>query len=1210
MNIEEALVVLDTVLKNASLSDLQEQIFRYSWEGQKYSEIADRVGYDTNYVKDVGSKLWKLLSNAFAEEVTKTNLQSTFRRQWQKIQAATTNLSHLISDRVHFPKNRQQDWGEAIDASIFYGRDRELETLQNYIVGDRCRLVALLGMGGIGKTALAVKLAEQIQGEFQYLIWRSLRNAMPVEDLLVDLIQFLSNQKETEADLPNDVQGRITRLLHYLRQHRCLIVIDNVETILQKERTGRYREDYEGYGELLQRLGETRHESCIILTSREKPKDIAWLEGETLPVRSLSLTGLDTIEAKEIVRHKGDFLAQEEDWQALTLHYAGNPLALKMVAPAIRDLFNGDLTQFLRFLADNPLVFDDIRDLLDRQFNRLSDTEKEVMYWLAINRELISYSELLSDLVSVPSKSNLMETLKGLGWRSLIEKASPQQGAIQFTQQPVVMEYMTERLIERVMQEIYTETTELMLSHALIKATAKDYVRDSQIRLILQPICDRLTDTYEDKNAIAQQLQRILATLHQLRSQEKQGLALAHSTGYGGGNLINLLHQLDINLMGYDFSHLTVWQAYLQNVKLHRVNFACADLTKSIFAESLGSVMSVAISPDGKLLAMGDQDGVICLWEISTHQQVGRFRGHTSWVWSVAFSPDGQMLASGSYDRIVKLWDIKSGRCRQTLQEHTGGVWSIAFSPDGQKLVSTGEDRTVRLWNVSSGQCCMTLEGHSDDILSIAFSPDGKTVATGCLDRTVRLWDINLGECCKVLQGHEAQIWSVAFSRDGRIVASGGLEQIVKLWNVETGEEIGTLQGHGSVILSIDFSPDGSVLASGSGDRTVKLWNVDTRECIQTLQGHEMEVWSVAFSPRDCILASGCTDRAVKLWDIDTGKTLRTFRGNVCQFRSVAFSPDRQTLVSGSGDKLVRLWDVNTGECLKILQGHIDWIGRVAFSRDGQMVASGSADGTVKLWNVSTGECINTLEGYSGWMPAIAFHPQDDNILASGNLDQTIKFWDINTGECIKTLEGHTDCVWSIVFTADGQTLISSSDDQTIKLWDVNSGQCLKTLEGHDSWIWAIALHKDNRTLASGSFDRTIRLWDIETGNCLKILEGHTDQVRAVAFSPDGMILASGSTDDSIRLWNVTTGQCFSVLRGHTGVITTLEFEPIYDNNRPILASSSHDETIKLWDIKTGKCLKTLKVLKLYEEMNITGIAGLTNATIANLQALGAIHNS
>jgi WD40 repeat protein len=1205
MNIEEALIVLDTVLENASLSDLQEQIFRYAWEGQKYSEIADRVGYDTNYVKDVGSKLWKLLSNAFAEEVTKTNLQSTFRRQLQKIQATTTNLSHLISNRVHFPKNRQQDWGEAIDASIFYGRERELETLHRYIVGDRCRLVALLGMGGIGKTALAVKLAEQIQGEFQYLIWRSLRNAMPVEDLLVDLIQFLSNQKETEADLPKDVQGRITRLLHYLRQHRSLIVIDNVETILQKEHTGRYREDYEGYGELFQRLGETRHESCVILTSREKPKDIAWLEGETLPVRSLSLSGLDTIEAREIVRHKGDFLAQEEDWQTLTLHYAGNPLALKMVAPAIRDLFNGDLTQFLRFLQDNPLVFDDIRDLLDRQFNRLSDTEKEVMYWLAINRELVSYSELQSDLFSLPSKSNLMETLKGLGWRSLIEKASPQQGAIQFTQQPVVMEYMTERFIEKVMQEICTETVELMLSHALIKATAKDYVRDSQIRLILQPICDRLNATYEDKSAIAGQLQKILAELHQLRDQEKQGLAIAHSTGYGGGNLINLLHQLDIDLTGYDFSHLTVWQAYLQNVKLHRVNFACADLTKSIFAESLGSVMSVAISPDGKLLAMGDQDGVVCLWDILTYQQVGRFKGHTSWVWSVAFSPDSQTLASGSYDRAVKLWDIKSGQCRQTLQEHTGGIWSIAFSPDGQQLVSTGEDRTVKLWNIDSGQCCMTLVGHSDDILSIAFSPDRKTVATGCLDRTVRLWDINPGECCKVLYGHEAQVWAVAFSQDGQIIASGGLEQVVKMWNVKTGEEIGTLQGHGSVILSLAFSPDGSILASGSSDRTVKLWDWQAGECIQTLQGHEMQVWSVAFNPRDRMLASGCTDRTVKLWDIDTGKTLRTFRGNICQFRSVAFSPDKQMLVSGSGDKLVRLWDANTGECIKIFQGHLDWIGRVVFSPDGKIVASGSADGTVKLWDVNTGECINTLEGYSGWMPAIAFHPQD-NILASGNLDQTIKLWNLDTGECFKTLEGHTDCVWCLIFRADGQTLISSSDDQTVKLWDVSSGECLKTLEGHDSWIWAIALHKDNRTLASGSFDRTIRLWNIETGKCLKILEGHSDQVRAVAFSPDGTILASGSADNSIKLWNWRKSECFSVLQGHTGTITTLEFEPIVENNRPILASSSNDETIKFWNIETGKCLKTLKVTKLYEEMNITGTMGLTQATIANLQALGA----
>lgn len=1109
------------------------------------------------------------------------------------------------------------DWGEAIDVSAFYGRTAELNKLEEWIRLDRCRLVALLGMGGIGKTALSVKLAETVLDDFEYLIWRSLRNAIPVENLLAELIQFFSNQQETELDLAKDLESRISRLIYYLRQHRCLLVLDNVETILEKERAGNYREGYRGYGELLQRIGEVRHQSCLLLTSREKPKEISWLEGDSLPVRSICLSGLSVVEAREIFQDKGDFAGVGEDWQALIQHYAGNPLALKMVAPAIRDKFNSDLADFLHFLADYPLVFDDIRDLLDRQFDRLSQEEKEAMYWLAINRELVSVSELREDLLSLAAKSNLLETLKGLGWRSLIEVAGSTQTETKkakFTQQPVVMEYMSERLIDKVTSEINSETLELLLSHALIKATAKEYIRESQIRLILQPIADRLLDILKSKEAIAEQCNRIILQLRSSKNSDNKA-EIVKTTGYGGGNILNLLHQLDINLTGFDFSYLSVWQADLQNVKLHGVNFAYADLTKSVFAESLGSVASVAISPDGKLLAMGDQDGVICVWQIITGQQVCRFKGHASWIWSVAFSPNNKTLASGSYDRKVKLWNVSNGHFIQTLGEHHSGVWSVAWSPDGQTLVSTGEDRIIKIWNVHMGKCCTTLEGHSDDILSVAASRDGKTIASASLDCTVRLWDLGLGKCCQILQGHEEQLWAVAFSPDGQTIASGGLDQRIALWNVATGECFKTLQGHGSVILSLAFSSSpalngGWILASSSGDCTVKLWDITTGECIKTLQGHTMQVWSVDWSPDGQMLASGSTDQTVKLWDVKTGKAIRTFQGSICQFRSVAFSADGQILGTGSGDRSVRLWDANTGQCLKRLQSHADWVGLVAFSpivlteeSKTEILASGSADGTIKLWDTQTGQILRTIEGYSGWMPAVAFSP-DGRILASGNLDRTIKLWDARSGECLKILEGHADCVWDVIFSSDGRTLISSSDDQTVKLWDLSSGECLQTFAGHDSWIWSIALSKNGQTIASASFDRTIRLWDIQTEKCLKILEGHTEHVLAVAYSRDDQILVSGGADASIRLWDANTGECWRILPGHTGTVTSIAFHPISSH---IFASSSHDETIKLWDLETGECLNTFKVPKLYEGTNIAGVQGLTQSEITTLKALGAV---
>ncbi len=358
----------------------------------------------------------------------------------------------------------RQDWVEAVDVSTFYGRTEELSKLEYWILKDHCRLVALLGMGGIGKTALSVKLAQQIHEHFEVIIWRSLRQAPPIKELLANLIEFLSNQQET--DLPRTVDDRVSLLLDYLRKHRCLLVLDNAEAVLRSgnflqdsysfgecfpnaARAGYYKEGYEGYGELLKRVGEVSHQSCLVLTSREKPKEIASLQGATLPVRSLQLRGLQEVEGQEIIKAKGFFCGSQTEWRVLIERYAGNPLVLKIVATAIQELFEGNISDFL---AQGTVVFGDIRDLLNQQFNRLSDVEKEMMYWLAINREPVSLPELQEKIVSPVLKSKLLETLESLGRRALIEKKG-----VLFTLQPMVMEYLTERVIEQFSQEMATE---------------------------------------------------------------------------------------------------------------------------------------------------------------------------------------------------------------------------------------------------------------------------------------------------------------------------------------------------------------------------------------------------------------------------------------------------------------------------------------------------------------------------------------------------------------------------------------------------------------------------------------------------------------------------------------------------------------------------------------------------------------------------------
>lgn len=457
MTIEEALEIIERVLDQGRSSKVQEIVFRQSWEGQSYVEIARSSGYEVGYIRDVGYKLWKLLSQAFGKKVTKNNFYGVLKQQYvamyaasppssvfagalPQIQAVTPEPRSAMPVRTEVARialhgNARQDWGEAIDVSMFYGRTVEIATLKQWIGQDRCRLVALLGMGGIGKTAIAAKLAEQLQDEFDYLIWRVLRNNLPLKDLIAELILFFSNQQE--VDLPETLDGQISRLMEYLRSSRCLLVLDNAESILQSGAPGgQYRSGYERYGQLLRRVGDERHQSCVVLTSREKPIGLTAKEGKTLPVRSLQLTGLGEAEGKEILKAKGLVEAQDECKKLIEL-YSGNPLALKIAATTIQSLFDGNISQFLE---QDTVVFGEIEDLLDQHFDRLSSLENHVMHWLATNRELVKLPELINNIVPKVPAGELLEALESLQKRSLIERKSGR-----FTQLPVIMEYMTKR---------------------------------------------------------------------------------------------------------------------------------------------------------------------------------------------------------------------------------------------------------------------------------------------------------------------------------------------------------------------------------------------------------------------------------------------------------------------------------------------------------------------------------------------------------------------------------------------------------------------------------------------------------------------------------------------------------------------------------------------------------------------------------------------
>jgi WD40 repeat protein len=1201
MDAEEALRIANEAIftkSNQYLNDLESDLLKACWNGESYKDLASRTNYTIDYIKEVAAKFWKeSLSVALGEPVSLKNFKQALERYKQK----------QVTAQV---REMQSDWGEAPDVPVLYGREKELATLEQWIITDRCRLVSIVGMagigktrlvrGGIGKTDLSLTLAHRIQAEFDYIIWRRLLSTPPPEKILADFIEFLSGHAETQ--LPETVEGQVTKLLLYLRQHRCLLILDNVESILcGGDRAGQYREGFEGYGDLFRRIGESAHQSCLLLTSREQPQEIAAMTG-VQPVRLLGLAGLNLQAGQRIFAdiscaEGASFYGSDQDWEAIVHFYSGNPLALEVVARYILEWFGGNIAEFAQ---QHLTAVDKIRTLLDWHFDRLSDAEQEIMYWLAINREPVTVSDLRDDVVSPLAKQQILETLNHLGRQLPLEKSGDR-----FTLQPVLIEYVTDRLIKLVCNEIETKEIRLFNSHALMKASAQDYVRDTQVRLILKVIIGQLIAKLglKGEGCLEHQLNQIL---HLLRERYQ------HRPGYAGGNLLNLLCQLGTDVSSYDFSHLTIWQAYLQGINLDRVNFAYCDFARTVFTQSFGGVHSIAFSPDGELVAVGDSNGDIRLFQTKDEQQRSILRGHTKslWVTSVAFSPNGRMILSCSLDHTVKLWNVQSGECLRTFEGHTNWLWTVAFSPDGKTVASGGDDQTARLWDIATGESKI-LADHQGWVWSVTFSPDGQFLATGSYDKTIRLWNVSTGQCLEVLEGHENSVWSLAFSPDGQILASGSLDGTVKFWKICTGECLNTLKGHSKEVRSIAFSSDGQILASGSFDQTIRLWNAHTGEHLKTLKGHMNGIRILAFNTANNTLASGDNYQVLKLWNINTGECLKTLRGHSNWTWTLAFSPDGKTLASGSLDQMVRIWDISgakarndrTQEISKVLRGHTNWVWSVAFSPDGKIIASSSDDETIKLWDASTGQCLKTLQGHiKGGVWSVAFSP-DGQTVASGGQDGTVRFWDAYTGECLNCLQGHSNWIWSVAFSPDGQTLVSGSDDETIKLWNADTGQCLLLLQKDVGRVMSVAFSPDGQTLVSGNDDAKAKVWDVQTGQCIRTFKGHTGWVLSVAFSPDGQIVASAGTDETIRLWSIRNGECIKVLQRHANWVRSIAFAP----NGQTLASCGTDGTIQLWDVQTGNNSLTLQPKRPYEGVNIIEVTGLTNAEKETLIALGAV---
>jgi WD40 repeat protein len=610
---------------------------------------------------------------------------------------------------------------------------------------------------------------------------------------------------------------------------------------------------------------------------------------------------------------------------------------------------------------------------------------------------------------------------------------------------------------------------------------------------------------------------------------------------------------------------------------------------------------SLAFSPDGKILACVEEDGVR-LWDTATGREFHRDRNKLAGQ-AVTFSSDGKDVLTASSSGLIQYWQVGTGKLlRQASLDRKGdkryqsSLWYAKFSGDVSRLVVSDQigERAVQVWDVATGKKLFQTEYKGLFGGSAALSPDNKVLIVTGYQVLARLFDTATGKELRRLEWPDSPapvkrngrlfaydpIDSFTFSPSGKKLTSASKEAI-QVWDVATGKldyQVKTSRGRTA------FSPDGKYLACGDRD-AIRLYEAPTGKLLRSFEEHAGISHALLFSADGRTLASG-EDHAVTLWDVATGKRKQAFAGHEGVVHCLAFSPDGKTLASGGSDARLFLWDLPTRKPRHSSAFDIDVLS-VAFSPDGGILAAGDGwsgiatggfDAWLHFYHNATGKLLREFPAHVNSVQRLTFSPDGKRVISSGN-DARVKVWEVATGKRQSQIRGPATAS-HFALSPDGKSLAICWAGREVALWDARTVRKLRdfeTLKKGPGSIKLLAFLPDGKTLLSrerirGERDaKGVHFWDSETGGLLRSFTspGEDGYYPCCTLSPDGKILAAPTVvrgrgeGGSFRLWDTTSGERIAELKAHRREVTALAFSP----DGKALASGSQDTTILLWDV-------------------------------------------